>query len=91
MEHKTYFDGKVQSLSLKTKIGEATVGVMTPGKYTFSTSREETMEVVDGVLKAKIPGKDWETFERHNQFKVPSGESFDVEAVTDVAYICYYK
>lgn len=91
MNHNTYFDGNVQSLSLDTKLGEATVGVMKPGKYTFSTSKEETMEVVDGVLKAKVPGKDWDVFERHNQFKVPAGESFEVEAETDVAYICYYK
>lgn len=36
MKHNIYFDGKVQSLSLNTLEGYATIGVITPGKYTFS-------------------------------------------------------
>ncbi len=91
MKHNSYFDGNVQSLSMDTKLGDATVGVMKPGKYTFSTEKTETMEITDGVLKVKLPEKDWEDFERHNQFTVEANQTFEVEAVGDVAYICYYK
>jgi uncharacterized protein YaiE (UPF0345 family) len=38
IKHSTYFDGKVQSLGINTEQGYATVGVIEPGKYTFSTT-----------------------------------------------------
>lgn len=43
IKHNTYFDGKVQSLGINTAEGYATLGVMEPGAYTFSTSSEEHM------------------------------------------------
>jgi purine/pyrimidine-nucleoside phosphorylase len=91
MKHNSYFDGTVQSLALETTSGAATVGVITPGKYTFNTSTEERMVVVAGTLKAKLPGKDWADFPQGKEFIVPANASFDVEAAKDVAYICYYK
>ena len=41
MKHNIYFDGKVQSLGLTTEEGNATVGVISQGTFTFSTSSEE--------------------------------------------------
>ena len=91
MKHNNYFDGKVQSLSLIAEGGNATVGVISPGKYTFSTSSEERMVITSGTLKVKIPGKEWLTMKKNNEFTVPAKASFDVEADADVSYICYYK
>lgn len=91
MKHNSYFDGKVQSLALETASGAATVGVITPGKYPFSTSTEERMVIVSGTLKAKLPGRDWTDFPQGKEFIVPAKASFEVEADKDVAYICYYK
>jgi hypothetical protein len=91
MKHSAYFDGKVQSLGIDTPKGYATVGVMESGKYKFSTAKEETMVVIEGTLKAKLPNKDWAVFYKENKFIVAANESFDVEAVGQVAYICYYK
>ncbi len=59
MKHNIYFDGKVQSFGLTTEGGNATVGVISPGKFTFSTSTEERMAITSGTLKVKLPGKDW--------------------------------
>ena len=59
MEHNVYFDGKVQSLSLETASGKATIGVITPGKYAFSTATEERMVVTSGILTVKLPGGEW--------------------------------
>ena len=50
MKHSVYFEGKVQSLSLQVEGTPATVGVMKPGNYTFSTSSEEHMTVISGLL-----------------------------------------
>jgi len=91
MKHNVYFDGKVQSLSLETADGSATVGVITPGKYTFSTSTEEKMVITSGVLNVKLPDADWNKLKGGEQFIVQANASFDVEAEKDVSYICYYR
>ena len=91
MKHNVYFDGKVQSLGLNTAEGNATVGVISPGKFTFSTSSEERMIVTSGTLKVKLPKQNWKTMGRNAEFIVPANSSFDVEADADVSYICYYK
>lgn len=92
LKHNTYFDGRVQSLALVVDGVSATVGVMEPGKYTFSTSSEEHMTITAGVLNVQLPGDS----ERHeyaagDTFIVAPGKSFEVEAAQDVAYICLYR
>jgi uncharacterized protein YaiE (UPF0345 family) len=91
MKHNVYFDGNVQSLGLTTAEGPATVGVISPGKFTFSTSSEERMVIISGTLEVKLPGKEWVAMNKNTEFIVPAKSSFDVEATTDVSYICYYK
>lgn len=49
-KHNQYFDGKVSSLGFDTPEGPATVGVMSPGEYTFGTSTRETMTVITGEI-----------------------------------------
>jgi purine/pyrimidine-nucleoside phosphorylase len=91
MKHNVYFDGNVQSLGLITAEGPATVGVISPGKFTFSTSSEERMVIISGTLEVKLPGKEWVALKENTEFIVPAKSSFDVEAKADVSYICYYK
>ena len=91
MKHNSYFEGKVQSLGINGPKGYATVGVIEPGQYSFSTAQEEQMTVIAGVLRAKLPGKDWADFGEGRFFIVPPKATFEVEAKSDVAYICYYR
>ena len=91
MKHSIYFDGKVQSLELNDGTGRATVGVIQPGTYTFSTSTEEIMTITAGTVKVKLPGEDWKTVDAGGKFKVGSGSSFEISAEKDAAYICYYR
>ena len=91
MKHNIYFDGKVQSLALITEEGNATVGVISPGRFSFSTSSEEHMIVTSGKLKVKLPNQDWKTMGKNSEWIVPANSSFDVEVDKDVSYICYYK
>jgi uncharacterized protein YaiE (UPF0345 family) len=91
MKHNSYFEGKVQSLGSKFPDGNATVGVMEPGKYTFSTNTEERMTVIAGSMKAKLPGEGWHEYGMDGTFVVPANVSFEVEASASAAYICYYK
>jgi uncharacterized protein YaiE (UPF0345 family) len=91
MDHNVYFEGKVQSLTMETEQGRATVGVITPGKYTFSTSTQERMVVTSGILNTTLPNGEKKIVGPNQEFIVEANTSFDVEASGDVSYICYYK
>ena len=91
MKHSVYFDGKVQSLGVNTPDGFATVGVIEPGKYTFSTSSEERIVITEGTLRVRLPGEEWKVVSRGKEVTVRPNVSFDIEAEADVAYICHYR
>ena len=91
MDHNVYFEGKVQSLTMETEQGRATVGVITPGKYTFSTSTQERMVVTSGSLAVTLPQGERKIIGPTQEFIIEANASFDVEASGDVSYICYYK
>jgi len=91
MKHSTYFEGKVQSLEVQTPAGRATVGVIEPGRYTFSTSSEEHIVLIEGTMKVKLPGGDWQNVQKGRELVVQRDVSFDIDAGADVAYICYYR
>jgi len=90
MTHNVYFEGNVQSLSLNSVSGKATIGVITPGKYAFSTATEERMVITTGTLNVKLPKEDWKVVQANQEFLVKANVSFEVEASQDVSYICYY-
>lgn len=92
MKHSRYFDGRVQSLELRASDGaRATVGVVEPGNYTFSTASEEHISVIEGVMNARLPGSDWKRYAKGEEFVVPADSSFDIEANADVVYLCVYR
>ncbi len=91
MKHSVYFDGKVQSLGVNTKNGFATVGVIEPGAYTFSTSSEERIVLMEGTLQVRLPGQDWKVLSKGQEIVVQPKVSFDIQAQADVAYVCYYR
>lgn len=86
-----YFDGRVQSLGFESQGERASVGVMVPGEYRFSTAAPERMTVVKGALTVKLPGHiDWETYHAGDSFEVPGDASFHVEVKQTTAYLCDY-
>lgn len=86
-----YFDGNVQSIAFKGESLPATVGVMAPGAYEFSTSQFETMTVVSGALTVKLPdAADWQTFASGTSFEVPANTTFSLKVESDTAYLCTY-
>jgi len=91
MKHNSYFEGKVQSLALAEPEGPATVGVIEPGAYRFSTSSEERMSVIAGSMRVRLPGGDWKEYAAGQSFVVPPDQSFDIEARVDAAYVCRYR
>lgn len=91
IKHNTYFKGKVQSLGINTAEGYATLGVMEPGTYTFSTASEEHMLIIEGSMKVRLPGEDWQDIVKNEKITVAKDTSFDIDAAIEVGYICYYK
>jgi len=87
-----YFDGKVKSIAFETAEGPATIGVMDAGEYEFGTSSKEIMSVTSGRLDVKLPGiDDWVACHAGDEFIVEKGESFNVRAIGQVAYLCLYR
>lgn len=91
IETNEYFEGKVKSLGFDNTSGKYTVGVMEEGSYKFGTSSNEEMTVVSGQLDIKMNGQDnWSSYTAGQQFNVQDGESFEVRAVGQTAYLCRY-
>jgi uncharacterized protein YaiE (UPF0345 family) len=49
------------------------------------------MTLISGSMKVRLPGGGWKQFVAGEGFVVAAGVSFDVEAGSDVAYICRYS
>lgn len=90
MKHNVYFEGRVQSLGLDTAEGYATVGVITPGRYTFTAAYEEHVTITSGLLRVRLPGPAWTAFTAPQTYVVPRGVCFEMEADADVSYLCRY-
>lgn len=88
--HNRYFDGRVQSLGFATPNGYATTGVIAPGKYEFTADYEEQVLILSGTLRVRLPGRDWMEVPTNDVYVVPAGTQFEVEAESDVSYLCRY-
>lgn len=86
-----YFEGRVKSIAFDNSQGTATVGVMEPGDYEFSTAKAEIMQVVSGALSVRLPEQEnWQTFAAGSRFDVPANSRFQVQISEQSAYLCYY-
>lgn len=87
-----YFDGNVKSIAFNAFDGDATIGVMAAGEYTFGTSTIELMTVTCGQMQVKLPGSnEWKTYHASETFRVEAKQSFAVKVDQDTAYLCIYK
>ena len=87
-----YFDGQVASIAFQTNTLPATIGVMAIGEYEFSTSKKETMTVVNGEFIVKLAGDDnWNTYNTGDSFMVAANDSFQLKVNVETAYLCTYE
>jgi purine/pyrimidine-nucleoside phosphorylase len=87
-----YFEGNVKSIGFEGAKGRATVGVMSPGSYEFSTTTVEVMTVVDGTLLVRLPGKTTASaYHSGDTFRVGAGETFHLTISSATAYHCLYS
>jgi purine/pyrimidine-nucleoside phosphorylase len=87
-----YFDGKVKSIGFQSESLAATVGVMAPGEYTFNTEQKETITVVSGTLRIKLPDSEqWQDFNAKDSFVVDAHRAFQLIVTVNSAYLCTYE
>lgn len=87
-----YFDGNVKSLGYESAEGKSTLGVMEAGEYTFDTSLDEIMTVVQGELVVQLPGEsEWKSFKKGDSFNVAANKSFNVKTKVASSYLCQYS
>lgn len=87
-----YFDGKCVSHTVVCADGSRkSVGVIFPSSLTFGTGAAETMEIVAGRCRVRLPGaSDWQEFAAGQQFDVGANASFDIETLETLNYICHF-
>ena len=92
IEVNEYFEGGVKSLSYNTPNGNSTLGVMTAGEYEFSTSKHETMTVIEGELVVLLPGEsEAKSYKNGEVFTIDANQKFNAKATIDTSYLCVYK
>lgn len=91
IKNNEYFGGNVKSLGFENEEGSATVGVMDPGEYEFSTGLKEIMTIVSGSMKVQLPNAtNWKTFQKGQSFEVPKNSKFQLQIDEPVAYFCSF-
>ena len=91
IKHNSYFEGNVQSLGFERNGRRATVGVISPGEYRFTTDAPERMTVVSGELAARFAtGGPWQTYLAGTAFEVSGKSAFEVKAADPAAYLCEF-
>ena len=88
-----YFEGKVVSHGILFPDGtKKTLGLIFPGKFHFSTSQAERMQIVAGTCTVKLDGESFNTaYPAGSAFQVPAKSGFEIEVTSGVCeYICSF-
>tara|TARA_B110000444_G_C18540940_1_gene455686 strand:+ start:178 stop:486 length:309 start_codon:yes stop_codon:yes gene_type:complete len=87
----SYFEGQVTSRTIKFSDGsEKTLGFMLPGKYEFSTTAPEMMEIISGKLFVSLPGEKTREINGDQSFDVPGNAKFTISIIEATDYCCSY-
>ena len=91
LTHKTFFDGRVQSVGFERNGRRQTAGVIDVGEFHFGTDAAERMHVISGELWVRQAGEAaWRSFPAGTYFEVPGKSGFDVKAASPSAYLCEF-
>lgn len=87
-----YFDGRCVSHTVLFRDGSRkTVGVIFPGRLTFTTSAPEVMEINAGRCRVRLKdAEDWQAYGPGQSFKIPGNSSFDIEVLDMLDYVCHF-
>ena len=86
-----YFEGQLKSLGAEWNGRPFTTGVIFPGTYELSTTKEEHLTITVGSLAVKLPGIDWQAVDCGHTTIVPAGVQFELRTEAVCSYLCWYK
>lgn len=89
-----YFDGKVTSRSFYREDGcRFTIGIITPGLYTFPVGDREIVRLIAGSAEILLPTEtDWRAVSAPDTYEIIANSSFQIRCWEVVEYLCdYYK
>ncbi|MDR1795837.1 MAG: pyrimidine/purine nucleoside phosphorylase [Clostridiales Family XIII bacterium] len=87
-----YFDGKVTSRSFYREDGvRFTIGVVTPGTYTFPVGPKEEVQLIAGTAEILLPTeKEWRTVSAPDAYTIIANSEFQIRCYETVEYLCDY-
>ena len=87
-----YFDGRVTSRSCYREDGTRfTLGIITPGCYTFGTGDKEILQMIAGDVEVLRPGDtDWVAFSAGDTLEVAPNCEFQIRTYGVAEYLCDY-
>ena len=92
MKVNSYFSNQVLSIDFMNSNGTCSIGVMEPGLFQFSTSKNERIIVTSGALIVqRLNDPEPLLFTDGEEFHIPENQSFEVEVSEQTAYLCEYS
>lgn len=87
-----YFDGRVTSRTFYRESGERfTLGIITPGSYTFSVGDQEVVKMLQGTAQICLPGEsEFHEVAEEESFIVPANSEYQIRTYGIVEYMCDY-
>lgn len=92
LDGNVYFDGKVTSRTFYRASGERfTLGIITPGSYTFQVGEKEIVKLLRGTVQICLPGEcGFQEVAEGETFTVPSDSEYQIRTYEIVEYLCDY-
>lgn len=87
-----YFEGKcVSHTVILADSTRKSVGVILPSHLTFNTGAPETMELLQGRCRVRLPGSEqWQEYAGGQAFDVAGNSSFEIETLETLHYVCHF-
>ena len=81
----------MQSIGFQADAGEATVGVLEPGRYSVPTDCVERITILSGRGRVKVADDDWKDVKAGDVVDLPANVDVTWEVVTpNVCYFCLF-
>lgn len=87
-----YFDGKVTSRTFYREDGSRfTLGIITPGSYTFGVGDREVVQMIAGTAEILLPTeKEWRTVSAPGTFEIIANCDYQIRTYGVAEYLCDY-
>ncbi len=92
LKGNVYFDGRVTSRTFYKEAGERfTLGIITPGSYTFDVGDKEIVTLLQGIAQICLPGEsEFHEVREGETFIIPADCNYQIRTYGIVEYMCDY-